>query len=253
MALVFNRIFFPSYNPTIGTLLAFGTYAVGAIMRPLGGVFFGHYGDRIGRKTTLVWTLGTMGSATVLIGLLPTYARIGIAAPILLLLLRSLQGAAFGGEWAGAALVAVEHAPDRKTGIVGSGAARQSKNPRGLRCAQPILRPLVLLQPRLSDWPVDVYVDRVLYAHQLLGDRSILREQLRRECSRRVGQCALQRGGSVAVLRGRRVGHIRHAAVGKVLALDFDRSELRLQVDQIRESRADQGIIGVPHLADRTH
>jgi MHS family shikimate/dehydroshikimate transporter-like MFS transporter len=130
VALVFNQIFFPSYNPTIGTFLAFGTYAIGAIMRPLGGIFFGHYGDRIGRKATLVWTLVTMGSATVLIGLLPTYARIGIAAPILLLLLRSVQGAAFGGEWAGAALVAVEHAPDRRTGILGSSA--QIGSPFGL-------------------------------------------------------------------------------------------------------------------------
>ena len=130
VALVFNQVFFPSYNPTIGTLLAFGTYAVGAIMRPLGGIFFGHYGDRIGRKATLVWTLVTMGSATVLIGLVPTYARVGVVAPILLLLLRSVQGAAFGGEWAGAALVAVEHAPDRRAGIVGSFA--QMGSPVGL-------------------------------------------------------------------------------------------------------------------------
>lgn len=130
VALVFNRIFFPHYNPKIGTLLAFGTYAVGAIMRPLGGIVFGHFGDRIGRKAMLVWTLVTMGSATVLIGLLPTYARIGVAAPILLLLLRSIQGVAFGGEWAGAALVAVEHAPDRKAGILGSFA--QMGSPLGL-------------------------------------------------------------------------------------------------------------------------
>jgi MHS family shikimate/dehydroshikimate transporter-like MFS transporter len=130
VALVFNQIFFPSYSRTIGTLLGFGTYAVGAIMRPFGGIFFGHYGDRIGRKATLVWTLVTMGSATVLIGLLPTYARIGVAAPVLLLLLRSVQGAAFGGEWAGAALVAVEHAPHRRIGILGSFA--QMGSPLGL-------------------------------------------------------------------------------------------------------------------------
>jgi MFS family permease len=130
VALVFRQIFFPGYSPTAGTLLAFGTYAVGAIMRLLGGIFCGHYGDRIGRKTMLVWTLVTMGSATVLIGLLPTYASIGVAAPILLLLLRSVQGAAFGGEWAGAALVAVEHAPERKAGILGSFA--QMGSPLGL-------------------------------------------------------------------------------------------------------------------------
>jgi MHS family shikimate/dehydroshikimate transporter-like MFS transporter len=129
-ALVFNQTFFPSYDPLVGTLLAFGTYAVGAIMRPLGGLIFGHFGDRFGRKAMLVWTLMAMGSATVLIGLLPTYEHIGIAAPILLLILRSLQGLAFGGEWAGAALVAVEHAPDKKTGIFGSFA--QMGSPIGL-------------------------------------------------------------------------------------------------------------------------
>jgi MHS family shikimate/dehydroshikimate transporter-like MFS transporter len=129
-ALVFNQAFFPSYDPLVGTLLAFGTYAVGAIMRPLGGLIFGHFGDRLGRKAMLVWTLLAMGSATVLIGLLPTYGQIGIAAPILLLTLRSLQGIAFGGEWAGAALVAVEHAPDKKTGMFGSFA--QMGSPIGL-------------------------------------------------------------------------------------------------------------------------
>lgn len=129
-ALVFKQIFFPAYSPMIGTMLAFGTYAVGAIMRPLGGIVIGHYGDRVGRKAMLVWTLVTMGSATVLIGLLPTYASIGVAAPLLLLLLRSVQGAAFGGEWAGAALVAVEHAPERKAGILGSFA--QMGSPLGL-------------------------------------------------------------------------------------------------------------------------
>jgi MHS family shikimate/dehydroshikimate transporter-like MFS transporter len=129
-ALVFNQIFFPSYDPRVGTLLAFGTYAIGAVMRPLGGMIFGHYGDRIGRKAMLVWTLLLMGSATVLIGLLPTYASIGVAAPILLIVLRSIQGIAFGGEWAGASLVAVEHAPDKKTGMFGSFA--QMGSPIGL-------------------------------------------------------------------------------------------------------------------------
>jgi MHS family shikimate/dehydroshikimate transporter-like MFS transporter len=118
-ALVFNQIFFPSFDPLVGTLLAFGTFSVGAIMRPLGGMVCGHFGDRIGRKSMLVWTLILMGGATVLIGLVPSYAQIGIFAPILLILLRCVQGFAFGGEWAGAALIAVEHAPEKRQGIFG--------------------------------------------------------------------------------------------------------------------------------------
>jgi MHS family shikimate/dehydroshikimate transporter-like MFS transporter len=118
-ALVFNQIFFPSFDPLVGTLLAFGTFSVGAIMRPLGGMVCGHFGDKIGRKSMLVWTLILMGGATVLIGLVPSYAQIGIFAPILLILLRCVQGFAFGGEWAGAALIAVEHAPEKRQGIFG--------------------------------------------------------------------------------------------------------------------------------------
>ena len=119
-ALVFNVIFFPSFDPLVGTLLAFGTFSVGAIMRPLGGILFGHFGDKIGRKSMLIWTLILMGGSTVLIGLIPSYGTIGILAPVLLMLLRCLQGIAFGGEWAGAALIAVEHAPEKRQGFFGS-------------------------------------------------------------------------------------------------------------------------------------
>lgn len=119
-ALVFNSIFFPSFDPLVGTLLAFGTFSAGAIMRPLGGILCGHFGDKIGRKSMLVWTLIVMGGATVLIGLVPGYAQIGIWAPAILIFLRCLQGIAFGGEWAGAALIAVEHAPEKREGFFGS-------------------------------------------------------------------------------------------------------------------------------------
>src|ERR671910_853091 len=91
-ALVFNKLFFPSFDPLVGTLLAFATYAVGFVARPLGGVVFGHFGDRIGRKKLLMWSLVLMGVATVLIGLLPTYAAIGAWAPIGLIVLRLVQG-----------------------------------------------------------------------------------------------------------------------------------------------------------------
>ncbi len=113
-ALVFGKLFFPSATGFYGTLAAFGTFAVGFFARPLGGAIFGHIGDRIGRKKSLVITLLMMGSVTVLIGLLPTYASIGVWAPILLVLLRIVQGVAVGGEWGGAVLMAGEHSPDKR-------------------------------------------------------------------------------------------------------------------------------------------
>ena len=119
-ALIFNQLFFPDVSPAIGTLAAFATFGVGFLFRPLGGAFFGHFGDKIGRKTMLIITLGVMGLSTVLIGLLPTFASIGIWAPILLVLLRSIQGFSVGGEWAGGALMVVEHAPAGRRGFYGS-------------------------------------------------------------------------------------------------------------------------------------
>jgi metabolite-proton symporter len=114
-ALVFNKLFFPDADPLTGTLLAFATSATGFVARPIGGVLFGHYGDKVGRKTVLVVTLLVMGIATFLIGLLPTYAAIGVAAPILLVLLRIVQGLGLGGEWGGAVLMSLEHGqPDRR-------------------------------------------------------------------------------------------------------------------------------------------
>jgi metabolite-proton symporter len=115
-ALVFNKLFFPSFDPLVGTLLAFATYAVGFVARPLGGIVFGHFGDRIGRKRLLMWSLVVMGLATVLIGLLPGYDAIGIWAPVGLILLRVLQGFAVGGEWGGAVLMAAEHGDSARRG-----------------------------------------------------------------------------------------------------------------------------------------
>lgn len=115
-ALVFNRLFFPSFDPLSGTLLAFSTFAVGYISRPVGGLIFGHLGDRYGRRFVLVATLLLMGITTALMGLLPTYATAGVASPILLVLLRFVQGAALGGEWAGAVLLSVEHGDPQRRG-----------------------------------------------------------------------------------------------------------------------------------------
>jgi metabolite-proton symporter len=119
-ALVFGPQFFPSASPLAGTLAAFATFAVGFAARPLGGIVMGHFGDRIGRKSMLVWSLMLMGGATFSIGLLPTYAQIGAWAPLLLVLLRFAQGFALGGEWAGAVLMSVEHAPQARRGLFGS-------------------------------------------------------------------------------------------------------------------------------------
>jgi MFS transporter, MHS family, shikimate and dehydroshikimate transport protein len=118
--LVFNKLFFPNFDPLVGTLLAYTTFFVGFISRPIGGIIFGHYGDRIGRKTVLVLTILIMGVATFLIGLLPTYASVGIWAPIMLLFLRIFQGIGIGGEWGGAVLMAVEHSPAGRRGFYGS-------------------------------------------------------------------------------------------------------------------------------------
>ena len=129
-ALVFNKLFFPTLHPLAGTLAAFGTYAAGFVARPLGGVVFGHYGDRLGRKSILVLTILLMGVATFLIGLLPTYEQIGLAAPALLVCLRLVQGFALGGEWGGAVLMSVEHSSAGRRGFNASWA--QAGSPAGL-------------------------------------------------------------------------------------------------------------------------
>jgi metabolite-proton symporter len=118
--LVLNKLFFPNADVLISTLLAYGTFFVGFLSRPIGGIIFGHYGDRIGRKTVLILTVLIMGIATFLIGLLPTYAQAGIWAPLLLLALRIFQGIGIGGEWGGAVLMAVEHSPEGKRGFYGA-------------------------------------------------------------------------------------------------------------------------------------
>ena len=118
--IVFNKLYFPTGDPFISTMLAYTTFAVGFVARPLGGVIFGHFGDRIGRKSMLILTLMIMGIATFLIGLVPTYAQIGVWAPLILLFLRVLQGLGLGGEWGGAVLMTYEYAPPEKRGLYAS-------------------------------------------------------------------------------------------------------------------------------------
>ncbi|MFG2217149.1 MULTISPECIES: MFS transporter [unclassified Streptomyces] len=125
-ALVFDKVFFPELDGPVGTLVAFATFWVGFLARPIGGIVFGHYGDRLGRKKTLVITLLMMGISTTAIGLLPSYASIGIAAPILLVAIRMVQGIGLGGEWGGSVLIASEHAPKGKSVLYGAFAQQGS-------------------------------------------------------------------------------------------------------------------------------
>ncbi|HVE08401.1 MAG TPA: MFS transporter [Paraburkholderia sp.] len=118
--IVFNKLYFPASDPLVSTLLAYTTFAVGFVTRPIGGVLFGHFGDRIGRKSALILTLVIMGISTAGVAFVPTYAQIGVAAPILLLSLRVLQGIGLGGEWGGAVLMAYEYAPPHRRGLFAS-------------------------------------------------------------------------------------------------------------------------------------
>jgi MHS family shikimate/dehydroshikimate transporter-like MFS transporter len=119
-ALILNKLFFPTQTPLIGALLSIGTVGVGFFARPVGAIILSHFGDRLGRKSVLILTLVSMGAATTLIGLLPTYAQVGVLAPILLVVCRLLQGIAIGGEWGGAVLMVTEHSPSDKRGFYGS-------------------------------------------------------------------------------------------------------------------------------------
>ncbi|KQX65238.1 MFS transporter [Streptomyces sp. Root1310] len=145
-SLYFGRLFFPSFAPTTATLLSLSTFAVAFVGRPLGALVFGHFGDRLGRKTTLITTLTVMGGATVLIGLLPTYRTIGVAAPILLTVLRFIQGCSLGGESSGGFLMALESAPPNRRGfltaVVGTG------NAWGLLLANGVLLLVTMLPDR---------------------------------------------------------------------------------------------------------
>jgi len=142
--LVFNTLFFPNVNPTAGMLASLGTYAVGFFARPIGGALFGHFGDRIGRKTMLMLTMVVMALGTFLVGCLPTYDQIGIWAPILLVTLRFVQGIGLGGEWGGASLMVLEHAPAGRRAPGDAGGrkcqrerhARRRRHPRQLRAEE---------------------------------------------------------------------------------------------------------------------
>ncbi|MEU7299583.1 MFS transporter [Streptomyces sp. NPDC048304] len=191
-ALVFNKLFFPGSDPLVGTLLSFLTYAVGFAARPLGALVFGHYGDRLGRKKLLVLSLVMMGGATFAIGLLPTHATVGAAAPVLLTVLRLVQGFALGGEWGGAVLLVSEHGDARRRGFWASWP--QTGAPAGQLLATGVLS---LLTAVLSDdafgtwgWRIPFLLSGVLvliglWVRLSVDESPVFKEALARAESRR--------------------------------------------------------------------
>lgn len=206
-ALVFNKLFFPDSDPLVGTLLSFLTYAVGFAARPLGALVFGHYGDRLGRKKLLVLSLLLMGGATFAIGLLPTHATIGTAAPVLLTVLRLVQGFALGGEWGGAVLLVSEHGDARRRGFWASWP--QTGAPAGQLLATGVLS---LLTAVLSDaaftswgWRVPFLLSGVLVIVglwiRLSVDESPVFQQALAQAAARKAETATEKLPLVAVLR----------------------------------------------------
>ncbi|MET8581428.1 MFS transporter [Streptomyces collinus] len=206
-ALVFNKLFFPGSDPLVGTLLSFLTYAVGFAARPLGALVFGHYGDRLGRKKLLVLSLVMMGGATFAIGLLPTHASVGTAAPVLLTVLRLVQGFALGGEWGGAVLLVSEHGDARRRGFWASWP--QTGAPAGQLLATGVLS---LLTAVLSDdafgtwgWRIPFLLSGLLVMVGLwirlsVDESPVFKEALERSESRRE-QGEAEKLPLVAVLR----------------------------------------------------
>ncbi|WP_175410092.1 MFS transporter [Streptomyces sp. TRM64462] len=207
-ALVFNRLFFPESDPLVGTLLSFLTYAVGFAARPVGALVFGHYGDRLGRKKLLVLSLLLMGGATFAIGLLPTHAAIGSAAPVLLTVLRLVQGFALGGEWGGAVLLVSEHGDARRRGFWASWP--QTGAPAGQLLATGVL---ALLTAVLSDaafiswgWRVPFLLSGVLVVVGLwirlsVDESPVFKAALARTEARKAEDARVERMPLVAVLR----------------------------------------------------
>ncbi|MEU4091451.1 MFS transporter [Streptomyces sp. NPDC026673] len=207
-ALVFNKLFFPEQDPLVGTLLSFLTYAVGFAARPVGALVFGHFGDRLGRKRLLVLSLLLMGGATFCIGLLPTYATIGVAAPVLLTVLRLVQGFALGGEWGGAVLLVSEHGDAERRGFWASWP--QTGAPAGQLLATGVLSALTALTSDAAftswGWRIPFLLSGVLVLVGLwirlsVDESPVFKTALARAEARRSEESAIERLPLLAVLR----------------------------------------------------
>jgi metabolite-proton symporter len=214
-ALVFNKLFFPDFDPLVGTLLAFATYAVGFVARPLGGLVFGHYGDRLGRKKLLVISLTLMGVATFAIGLLPTYATIGVAAPLLLTFMRLLQGFAVGGEWGGAVLLVSEHGDPRRRGFWASWP--QAGVPAGNLVATAVLAVLAAVQSDATfeawGWRVPFLLSAVLVGIGLWIRLAVAESPLFQEAQARAEQRRAETGAQEKAPILQVVKHYRRAVL----------------------------------------
>ncbi|WP_026819813.1 MFS transporter [Arthrobacter castelli] len=205
-ALVFNELFFPSFDPVAGTMLAFLSFGVGFIARPIGAVLFGHLGDRIGRKKTLIITILVIGMSTGLIGLLPTYAVIGAAAPILLATLRFIQGLSLGGEWGGAVLMAVEHAPVKQRSFYG--AMPQYGSPVGTVTSSGVIALVTLLpddQFMAWGWRLPFLVSFILlgialYLRLRVEETPVFRQASKTDTAKRIPLVELFRHSGTRVL-----------------------------------------------------
>ncbi|MFD8011674.1 MFS transporter [Streptomyces sp. NPDC058955] len=201
-ALAFGPLFFPGDDPLTGTIAAFGTLAAGYVARPLGGAVFGHFGDRLGRKSMLVLTMVLMGVASFLIGVLPTYGTIGVAAPVLLVLFRVVQGIAIGGEWAGATLMVVEHADPRRRGLWSG--LMQMGSPLGFLLST-VAVTLVSLLPRAAflewGWRLPFLFSAVLLAVGLYVRLSVTESPLFRRSAGRSGAAGAAEVPLARVLR----------------------------------------------------
>jgi MFS transporter, MHS family, shikimate and dehydroshikimate transport protein len=235
-AIVFNRLFFPSLDPLIGTLAAFGTFAAGFLARPVGGILCGHVGDRVGRKPTLVGTLGVMGVATVLIGCMPTYESIGIWAPAGITLLRFVQGLAFGGEQAGAILIAVENAPAKRRGFFGSWA--QTGGFAGLLLSSAVVSAVTLLPEADFDqwgWRVPFLLSIVLvliglFARSRVPESAVFSGSGRRISARSPPLVRLLKlhPRELAIALGARIGEIAWAFFIMTFVIAYATSEAKI-------------------------
>jgi metabolite-proton symporter len=196
-AIVFPAVFFPAADPVAGTLLSFGTFAIGFIARPLGGLVFGHYGDKIGRKKLLVLSLMMMGVSTFLIGLIPGYATIGVAAPVLLVLLRLIQGFALGGEWGGAVLIVSEHGDPKRRGYWASWP--QAGAPAGQLLANGLLALLAIVQSEAAfqdwGWRIPFLLSAILIGIGLYVRLTVEESPVFREAQERAAAAAAERAG----------------------------------------------------------
>ncbi|HWK68263.1 MAG TPA: MFS transporter [Rhizobiaceae bacterium] len=199
-ALVFPHVFFPTSEPTTALLASFATFGVAFLARPLGAVFFGHFGDTVGRKTALVTTLLLMGVATFMIGLVPGYETAGVWGPLMLVLLRLCQGVAIGGEWGGAALMAIEHSPDGKRGFYG--VFSQIGNPIGFFLCNAVLQVVIFLTSEEAflqwGWRIGFLMSGVLVAFGLYVRLSVTESKVFLEAKKAAGKT--QKGIPLAAL-----------------------------------------------------